>query len=76
MKFDQLTEYNNIFHFNRETFFFKHYAENEARILVPDHFLFLKNALYEVKANDLQLSFNILWQPSTWHTIKANCIKL
>ena len=40
-------------------FFFKNYAENEAGQLVPDLFLFFKKALYEVKANGLQLSFNI-----------------
>ena len=41
-----------------EIFFFKNYAENEARRLVPDFFLFFTKALYEVKANALQLSFN------------------
>ena len=35
MKFCQIIEYNKIF-------FFKNYAENEARTLVPDLFLFLK----------------------------------
>ena len=30
----------------RETSFFKNYAENEAGKLVPDHFLFFKKALY------------------------------
>ena len=29
-----------------------------------------KKALYEVKTIDLQLSFNIIRQPSTWHKIK------
>ena len=33
--------------------------KNEAGGLVPDHFLFFKKALYEVKASGLQLSFNI-----------------
>ena len=37
MKFSQLIEYNKIF-------FFKHYAENEARRLVSDLFLFFKKA--------------------------------
>ena len=54
MKFHQLTEYT------REIFFLENYAENEAGRLVQDLFLFFKRALYEVKANDLQLSFNIL----------------
>ena len=39
-------------------FFFKIRAENEARRLVPEIFLFLKKALYEVKASGLQLTFN------------------
>ena len=43
----------------REIFSFKNHAENDAGRLVPDLFLFLKKALYEVKASDLQLSFNI-----------------
>ena len=38
--------------------------------------LFFKKALYEVKASGLQLSFNILRQSSTQHTIKTSCIKL
>ena len=41
-------------------FLFKNYAENEAERLVPDHFLFFKKALYEVKASGLQLHFNII----------------
>ena len=44
----------------REKFSFKNHAER----LVPDYFLFFKKALYEVKATDLQLSFNIFAQPS------------
>ena len=40
-------------------FFLKNHAKNKARWLVPDLFLFLKKALYEVKASGLQLSFNI-----------------
>ena len=42
-------------------FFFKNHAENEARRLVADLLLFFKKALYEVKANGLQLSFNVFW---------------
>ena len=41
----------------REIFFFKDYAENEAGKLVPDRFLFLKKALYSIKASGLQLDF-------------------
>ena len=51
MKLGQLIEYNKIF-------FFKNRVENEAGKLVPN--LFLKKALYEVKANGLQLDFDIL----------------
>ena len=40
-------------------FFFKNHAANEAGRLVPDLFLFFEKAIYEVKASDLQLSFNI-----------------
>ena len=28
-----------------------------------------------IKAGGLQLRFNTFQQPSTWHTIKTNCIK-
>ena len=45
MKFSQLIDDNvpiNIF--------FKNHAKNEAGRLVPDLFLFIKKALYEVKA--------------------------
>ena len=59
-----------------DNFFFKNYAENEAGRLVPDLFLFFKKSFYEVKANGLQLSFNIVRQPLTCHIIKTNCIKL
>ena len=40
MKFGQLIEYN------MRIFFFKNHAENEAWKLVPDLFLFFKEALY------------------------------
>ena len=40
-------------------FFFKNNAKNEGGTLVPDLFLFLEKALYEVKASGLQPSFNI-----------------
>ena len=39
MEFGHLIEYNK-----RNVFFFKNYAENEAKGLVPDIFLFLKKA--------------------------------
>ena len=43
----------------RETFPFESQAENEAVRLLPDLFLFLKKALYEVKASALQLSIQL-----------------
>ena len=42
----------------REIFSFKNHAEDEARRLVTDLFLFFKKALYEVNASGLQLSAN------------------
>ena len=54
MKLYILIEYNK-----RKTFFFKNHAENEAERLVLGHFQFFKKDVYEVKASDLQLSFNI-----------------
>ena len=55
MKFSQEIEYNKINIFLQA----ENQAENEARRLVPDLFLFFKKALYEVKASGLQLRFNI-----------------
>ena len=52
MKFDAVPE------LSKEIFFFKNHAENEAGRLVRDLFLFFKKVLYQVKASDLQLSFN------------------
>ena len=40
--------------------FFKYYAENKAERLIPDFFLCFKEALCEVKASALELSFNLL----------------
>ena len=44
-----------------EAFFFNNHIENEAGKLVPDFFLLFKKASHEVKASDLQLTFNIFW---------------
>ena len=55
MKFGQVIEYSKI-----NTFSSKNHEENEAGRLVPDIFLF-KKTLYEVKASDLHLSFNMFW---------------
>ena len=43
----------------RDIFIFINYIENEAGGLVPDLFLFLKKASYEIKSSALKLSFNI-----------------
>ena len=48
MKLCQLIKYKK-----RNIFFFKNYAEYEARRLVPDLFLFLKKAQYKVKVSGL-----------------------
>ena len=53
MKFGQVIVYN------KRKIFFKNHAENKAGRLVPDHFLFFKKALYEVKASRLRLSSNM-----------------
>ena len=58
MKFGQLIEYDK-----RTIFFFKNHAENEAGRLVPELFIFLKKALYEVKTSAVQLSFNYFDSP-------------
>ena len=41
-----------------EILLFKIHAAKETGRLVPDLFLLFKRAIYEVKASDLQLSFN------------------
>ena len=56
MRFGQKKKKNR--EIKREIVFFKNDAENGGVKLVPDLLLFLRNALYEVKASGLQLSFN------------------
>ena len=53
MKFGQIIEYN------KRNISLKSHAKIKAERLVPDLLLFFKKALYEVKASDLQLCFNI-----------------
>ena len=53
MRFGQVIEYN------KKIFFLKNCAKNAAWKLVPDLFLFIKRAIYELKASGVQLSFNI-----------------
>ena len=54
MKFGQLIEYKQ-----KKNFSFQNHAQNEAGKLVASLFLYLNKALDEVKANRLQLTFNI-----------------
>ena len=37
---NQTMEFGQLIEYNKRNFFFKNYAKNEARKLVPDHFLF------------------------------------
>ena len=48
-----------LYNITRKIFFPENHIVNEVRRQVPDSFLFFKKALYEVKASDLQLEFNI-----------------
>ena len=64
LKFGQLIDYNN------RNISFGESNKNKVGTLVPDLFLFFKNALYEVKANGLKVSFIQVWLSSTWQTIK------
>ena len=52
MKFGQLIVYN------KRNIFFQNHVENEARGLVPDVFLFFEKVSNELKASDMQFSFN------------------
>ena len=67
MAFGLVIEYNN-----RNIFFFKNYAKNEAWGLSSRPLLFSKKALYEIKASGLPLSFNI----STTLNLAYNATKL
>ena len=51
---NQKIKFGQLIDITREIFFFENHVENEAGRLVPDLFLFLKKALYEVKASGLQ----------------------
>ena len=66
MKCGPMIEYNN------NTNFPQNLAENEARRLVPDLFLFFRKALYEAKTIGLQLSFNIFRESPTWYKIPTS----
>ena len=66
MKFDQLIE-----HFSSKIMQ-KMRQEDQFQLF----FYFLFKYSFEVKVNVLGYNFNIFWQPSTWHTINTNCVKL
>ena len=69
---DQTMKLGQLLEYNQRSIFLQNNAENDAKRLVPDHFLFFKKALCEAKANLVSM----LQQPSTWHTIKTSSIKL
>ena len=58
--------------YNNRNISAKNHAENEAGRLVPELLLFFKKALYEVKANGLQLSFNTFVSPQLDKQLKQN----
>ena len=62
--------------YNKNSNFPQNLAQNDARRLVPDLFLFFRKALYEAKAIGLHLSFNLFRESPIWHTIQTNCTKL
>ena len=70
MKFGKLKEYD------WGIFLFKNHVKIRAGRLVTGIFLFLKKALYKVKARGQHLSFNIFVRPRSGHRLKTNCIKL
>ena len=57
-KGNQALKFGQVVQDNKRNIFLQKSVENEAGRLVPDLFLFVKKALYEVKASGLQLSFN------------------
>ena len=66
MKFGELIEYN------KRKIFLQKLCKRWVGRLVPDLFLFSRKAAYEVKASGLQFSFNIVWYPTSRHTLKTN----
>ena len=53
-------KFHSVFFPSQDKYFSsKNNVKNESGRLVPDLFLFLKEALYEVKASDAQFSFSI-----------------
>ena len=75
-KGNQLMTTDQFIEHNKRNIFLQIHEKNEAERLVSDLFLIFKRILYELKASGFQLIFHIFPQSSTWHVIKANCIKL
>ena len=74
-KDNQTIKFGQVIEYNKRNILFKNHVQNETRMLIRKLFLFFKRAFYEERAGGLQLSFNIFWQSSTWHTIKTSCIQ-
>ena len=70
MKLGQLIEYN------KRNIFLEKLCRKWSRKTSSRPLLFKKNALHEVKASDLQLSFNIFRLPWTWDTIRKMFVML
>ena len=70
MKFSQLIEYNK-----RNIFIQKSFRKWGRETTFGPLFAFWKNFKWDKNKRSRYLSFNIFWFPSTWHTIKTNCIK-
>ena len=69
MKFSQLIEYEKIN-------IFLHKSRRKWGKKTSSRSLFVLPKCSEVKASSLQLSVNTFQWRSTWHTIKAKCVKL
>ena len=54
-------QYGQLIEYDKRNIFLQKYAQNGARRLDLDHFLFFEKALYEIKASGLQDSFHIFW---------------
>ena len=67
-KSNQPMKFGKIIKYNKKINFFRNHAENVAGRLVSDLFLFFKKDIYDVNASDRQ--------PSTWLTIRTNCVKI
>ena len=75
-KGNQLMAIDQFIEHNKRNIFLEIHEQNEADRLVSDLFLIFKRILYQLKASGCQLIFHIFRQSSSWHVIKANCIKL